>query len=325
MRATAAIVGPGNVGSDLLYKLLRCEHVEPRWMIGRDPGSAGLARARELGLATSAAGVDWLLAQDELPDLVFDATCATAHASAAAMYEAAGILAIDLTPAAVGPLVVPAVNLDAHLDAANLNMVTCSGQATVPIVHAIAAVTAVLDAHVVASIASRSAGPGTRANVDRLNETTARAIEHVGGARRGHALIVLDPADPPRPMRATVICDVDPGADRDAMRQSLREIIGDVAAYVPGYRLALEPRFDRGRVTVVLEVEGAGDFLERFSGNLDIITASAARAGDQIAAHICNDASQRPPRRRAYHAARAGPSQTEPREAVSTAHLVPNS
>ena len=284
MRATAAIVGPGNVGTDLLYKLLRSEHVQPCWMIGRDCASPGLARARELGLMTSAEGVGWLLAQDELPDLMFDATCADAHASAAPRYEAAGIRAVDLTLAAVGPLVAPAVNLHAHLDAANVNMVTCGGQATVPVVHAIARVTTVRRARVVASIASRSAGAGTRANIDTLNETTARAIERLGGARHAQATIALDRADPPRPMRATVICDVDRAAEHDAIRESLREIVADVAAYVPGYQVG-EAQFDHGRVTVLLEVEGAGDFLERYSGNLDIITAAAARVGDQIAQH----------------------------------------
>ena len=298
MKATAAIVGSGNVGSDLLYKLLRCEHVAPRWMIGRDPASAGLARARELGLVTSAEGVDWLLAQHELPDLVFDATCAQAHASAAPRYQAACVRTVDLTPAAVGSLVVPAVNLDAHLDAANVNMVTCGGQATVPIVHAVARVTAVRYAQIVASIASRSAGPGTRANIAQFTETTARAIEQLGGAQRGKASIILDPSDPPPPMRATAICEVDPDADRDAIAWSVREIVADVAAYVPGYRLAAQPRFDGARVNVQLEVEGAGDYLARYSGNLDIITAAAARVGEQLAQHIRGELAAIPARPR---------------------------
>jgi acetaldehyde dehydrogenase len=286
MKANAAIVGSGNIGIDLLHKLLRCEHVQPRWMIGRDPESAGLARARDLGLVTSAEGVDWLLAQDELPDLVFDATSVKAHASAAPRYQAAGIRAIDLTPAAVGPFVVPVVNLDAHLDARNVNMVTCGGQASVPIVHAVARVTAVRYAETVASIASKSAGPGTRANIDEFTETTSRALEAVGGAEHGKAIIILNPADPPPLMRDTVICEVDADADRDAIAESVREMVAEVAAYVPGYRLKAEPQFDGTRVMVLLEIEGAGDFLERYSGNLDIITAAAARVGEQLAQHI---------------------------------------
>lgn len=283
VKATAAIVGSGNVATDLLYKLLRSESIQPRWMVGRNPASAGLARARELGLITSPEGLDWLLAQDELPALVFDATCAQAHTSAAPRYRAAGIRVVDLTPAAVGPLVVPAVNLDAQLDAANVNMVTCAGQATVPIVHAIARVNAVRHAQVVVSIAFGSAGPGTRANIDQLIATTGRALQALGGAQRAEASVILDGADPPRPMRASVTCELARGARRHAILRSMHAIVADVAAYVPGYRLVAEPRFDRGRVIVLLEVEGAGDFLARHCGNLDIITAAAARVGQLLA------------------------------------------
>jgi acetaldehyde dehydrogenase len=290
-RVSAAIVGSGNIGSDLLVKLLRSEVVEPRYMVGVDPDSDGLRRAHDLGLEVSSDGVDWLLERDQLPELVFEATSAGAHAANAPRYEDAGIQVIDLTPAAVGPFVVPVVNLGEHLDAANVNMVTCGGQATIPIVAAISRVTDVPYAEIVASISSRSAGPGTRANIDEFTQTTARAIEKIGGAHRGKAIIILNPAEPPLIMRDTVFCSVPGHVDVAAVTESIVRMVEEVASYVPGYRLTAEPQFDearsewhgQARVAIFLEIEGNGDYLPPYSGNLDIMTAAAARVGELLA------------------------------------------
>ncbi|GAA4831674.1 acetaldehyde dehydrogenase (acetylating) [Saccharopolyspora rosea] len=288
---TAAIVGPGNIGTDLLVKLQRSEDVDVRYMVGVDPDSDGLAKARELGVQASADGVDWLLDRPEPPDLVFESTSAKAHLANAPRYAEAGITAIDLTPAATGPFVCPPVNLDEHHDAPNVNMITCGGQATIPIVHAVSRVVPVDYAEIVASISSRSAGPGTRANIDEFTETTAHAIETVGGAGRGKAIIILNPVDPPMIMRDTIFCSLPPDVDRDAVSESVHRMVDDVRRYVPGYALRAEPQFDdpspdwggKGRVAVFLEVRGNGDHLPEWAGNLDIMTAAAVRAGELIA------------------------------------------
>jgi acetaldehyde dehydrogenase len=294
-KLTAAIVGPGNIGTDLMFKLLRSEHVEPRWMIGVDPASEGLRLAAEQGLQASHQGVDWLLEQDELPDLVFEATSAYVHREYAPRYEERGIRAVDLTPAAVGPAVIPPVNGDDHVDAMNVNMITCGGQATIPMVaavsRAVADVGGVSYAEIVASVSSMSAGPGTRANIDEFTRTTAAGVQSIGGAARGKAIIILNPAEPPMIMRDTIYCAVPPEADRDAILASVTAMEKAVQEYVPGYRLLQEPQLDEPsaatqgqlKVSVFVEVEGAGDYLPPYAGNLDIMTAAAARVGDTIA------------------------------------------
>ncbi|MFI5909477.1 acetaldehyde dehydrogenase (acetylating) [Dactylosporangium sp. NPDC051541] len=297
----AAIIGSGNIGTDLMVKLLRGSGVlRPLAMAGIDPESDGLARAARLGLETTAGGVEGLLKLQRFSDVevVFDATSAAAHrVNAAALSGYPRIRLVDLTPAALGPHVVPAVDLDAHRDARNVNMVTCGGQATIPIVAAVRSVVPVAYAEIVASIAARSAGPGTRANIDEFTETTARAIETVGGARRGKAIIVLNPAEPPLIMRDTVCCLVDlTGSAAAEVVAAVEAMVKDVAAYVPGYRLkqAVQVQPVRGdvstlaagvthQITVLLEVEGAGHYLPAYAGNLDIMTAAAVRVGERLA------------------------------------------
>jgi acetaldehyde dehydrogenase len=245
-----------------------------------------------MGVEVSAGGVDWLLDRPQLPDLVFEATSVRAHLANAPRYAEAGIQVVDLTPAAVGPMVCPPVNLGGHLDAPNVNMITCGGQATIPVVRAVSAVTPVPYAEIVASIASRSAGPGTRANIDEFTVTTARAIESIGGAGAGKAVIILNPADPPMIMRDTVFCAISPDAEHDAITDSVLAMVAEVARYVPGYTLRADPQFDPpaegwggwARVAVFLAVRGNGDYLPPWAGNLDIMTAAAARVGDLLAA-----------------------------------------
>jgi acetaldehyde dehydrogenase len=307
----AAVIGSGNIGTDLLIKMLRLgRQVEVAALVGIDPASDGLARAERLGVPTTAKGVEGLIALPGFPDvqIVFDATSAKAHEANARALAPYGKRLIDLTPAALGPFVVPAVNLDRHLDAPNLNMVTCGGQATIPVIAAIAAVAAVPYAEIVASIASKSAGPGTRANIDEFTETTASAIESVGGAGRGKAVIVLNPAEPALIMRDTVLCLVDaPDQDTHArIAASVEAMVADVAAYVPGYRLKQPVQFTpvaehpqtlvgdqpvTHQITVLLEVEGAGHYLPAYAGNLDIMTSAALQVGERIAARLLGGAA----------------------------------
>jgi acetaldehyde dehydrogenase len=279
----AAIVGSGNIATDLLIKLQRSESIQARWMVGIDPESDGLRRAAGLGVETSAGGVGWLLRQDPLPDLVFEATSAKAHAANAPLYAERQITAVDLTPAAIGPYVVPPVNLTEHIGKPNLNMVTCGGQATIPMVYAVSRVTEVPYAEIVASVASAAAGPGTRANIDEFTRTTAGAVAQLGGASRGKAIIILNPAKPAVIMRDSIFVAVARDVDEQAVADSVRAMEAEVQQYVPGFRLTADPQFDDGRVAIFVQVEGAGDYLPSYAGNLDIMTAAAAKVGEEIA------------------------------------------
>ena len=289
-KVLAAIIGPGNIGTDLLAKLRRSDVIEVGYVVGVVE-SDGLRRARDLGIPASAEGIDWLLAQDRLPAIVFDATSAKAHRSAAPKLAAAGIVAVDLTPAAVGPLVCPPVNFTEHVAANNINMISCGAQATVPIVHAVSSVVDVPYAEIVASVASTSAGPGTRANIDEFTHTTSRAVRELGGTPKGKAIIILNPVEPPMIMRDTVFCAIPAGADEAAITDSIERRVKEVQQYVPGYALRVAPQYDpprdswdgNGRVAVFLEVRGAGDYLPEYAGNLDIMTAAAARVGELVA------------------------------------------
>jgi acetaldehyde/propanal dehydrogenase len=294
VRIKSAIIGSGNIASDLFFKALRSEWIEPAWMVGIDAASPGLERAREHGVRTTAEGIDGLvphLAPDGI-QIAFDATSASAHAEISDKLRRAGVLVIDLTPAAIGPYCIPPVNLHEHIKSGvmDVNMVTCGGQATVPMVAAVSRVQPVAYAEIIATVASRSAGPGTRNNIDEFTRTTARAVEVLGGAKQGKAIIILNPAEPPLLMRDTIHCLTEDAPDEAAIEASLRQMIKDVQHYVPGYQLKNGPVFDGKRVSVYLEVEGLGDFLPPYAGNLDIMTAAALRTGEAFAQAISEGA-----------------------------------
>ena len=285
-----ALIGPGNIGTDLLAKLKRSEVLEPVWMVGIDPESDGLKRAKEMGLNTTAEGVDGLLpyvARDGV-QIAFDATSAYVHAENSRKLNELGVVMIDLTPAAIGPYCVPPVNLSEHIgkQEMNVNMVTCGGQATIPMVAAVSRVQPVSYGEIVATVSSRSVGPGTRKNIDEFTRTTAGAVEKIGGAKKGKAIIVINPAEPPLIMRDTVHCLVEGEPKEAEITASVHAMIAEVQKYVPGYRLVNGPVFDGQRVSVFLEVEGLGDYLPKYAGNLDIMTAAAAQTAEEIAREI---------------------------------------
>jgi acetaldehyde/propanal dehydrogenase len=285
-----ALIGPGNIGTDLLYKLKRSPVLDPVWMVGVDPTSEGLKRARDMGLKTTDQGVDGLLPHvvADGVQIAFDATSAYVHKENSDKLTKLGVLMIDLTPAAIGPYCVPPVNLREHVGKGetNVNMVTCGGQATIPMVAAISRVQAVKYGEIVATVASKSAGPGTRKNIDEFTRTTAGAIEKVGGAKQGKAIIIINPAEPPLIMRDTVHCLTEGEPDQARITESVKEMVKEVQKYVPGYRVVNGPVFDGNRVSIYLEVEGLGDFLPKYSGNLDIMTAAAARTAEMFAEEI---------------------------------------
>ena len=293
-RIKVAILGSGNIGSDLMYKLLKQPgHMELVLLAGIDPGSEGLARARSLGIASSAEGIQAILEHSEVK-IVFDATSAKAHVRHAKALREAGRIAVDLTPAARGPYVVPPANLTEYIDSVNVNMVTCGGQATAPMVYAVSRTTPVQYAEMVSTISSLSAGPGTRQNIDEFTETTSKALEVIGGAKQGKAIIILNPADPPIMMRNTVYVLPEGEFDQAEVMASIERMEAEVQEYVPGYHLKNPPVFEvqetawgkKQVVTMLLEVEGAGDYLPKYAGNLDIMTSAARRVGEAIAQHL---------------------------------------
>lgn len=286
-----AVLGPGNIGSDLMYKIERSRHMKMSLMAGIVE-SEGIRRARALGIGTTTEGIEGILKAGDDIKIVFDSTGAAPHLKHAPLLKAAGKIAIDLTPAAVGPYLVPCVNLEELRDAVNVNMVTCGGQATIPMVYAISRVAGAEYAEIVACVSSKSAGPGTRQNIDEFTETTAKAVEKVGGADRGKAIIILNPAEPPIMMTNTIYVRVkDKNVSAGDIAKSVDAMVADLRQYVPGYSLRIPPILDGDKVTVGVEIEGAGDFLPKYSGNLDIINAAAVAAGDKIAQRLLGERS----------------------------------
>ncbi|WP_261832992.1 acetaldehyde dehydrogenase (acetylating) [Amphritea atlantica] len=288
----AVIIGPGNIGTDLLMKMQRSEWIEPVWMVGIDPESDGLKRAREMGIKTIAEGVDGVLPyviEDDIR-VAFDATSAYVHAENSRKLNELGVIMIDLTPAAIGPFCVPPVNLRAHAQnlEMNVNMVTCGGQATIPMVAAVSSVQPVEYGEIIATVSSKSAGPGTRKNIDEFTRTTAGAVEKVGGAKKGKAIIIINPAEPPLMMRDTVHCLTEGEPDQAAITASVHAMVKEVQKYVPGYHLVNGPVFDGNRVSMFMEVEGLGDYLPKYAGNLDIMTAAGLRTAEMFAEEAAN-------------------------------------
>ena len=288
----AVIIGPGNIGTDLLMKMMRSEWVEPVWMVGIDPESEGLKRAQEFGIKVSSTGVDGMLdkvIEDDIR-IAFDATSAYVHAENSRKLNELGVIMVDLTPAAIGPFCVPPVNLKQHATQLemNVNMVTCGGQATIPMVAAVSQVQAVEYGEIIATVSSRSVGPGTRQNIDEFTRTTAGAVEAVGGANKGKAIIIINPAEPPLLMRDTVHCLTKETPDQEAITASVQAMVKEVQKYVPGYKLVNGPVFDGNKVSVFMEVEGLGDFLPKYAGNLDIMTAAGLRTAEMFAEEAAN-------------------------------------
>ncbi|MEO4052078.1 acetaldehyde dehydrogenase (acetylating) [Solibacillus sp. CAU 1738] len=286
------VIGSGNIGTDLMMKIQRSPYIEMAVMIGIDPESEGLQRAEAAGVKTITNGIEGFLQQHELADILFDATSAKAHVLHVEKLKGLGKKIIDLTPAAIGPFVIPTVNLQDHIEVDVVNMVTCGGQATIPIIHAINSVQQVEYAEIVATIASKSAGPGTRANIDEFTETTSLAIEKIGGATKGKAIILLNPAEPPLIMRDTILCTLQEQAQEEAIMEAIHEMVAKVNEFVPGYRLKMEPLIDEKQVSVFLEVEGLGDYLPVYAGNLDIMTAAALKVGEEIAQAMIAEEAQ---------------------------------
>ncbi|WAG81588.1 acetaldehyde dehydrogenase (acetylating) [Metapseudomonas furukawaii] len=296
----AVIIGPGNIGTDLLMKMQRSKSIEPIWMVGIDPDSEGLKRAAKMGIKTCATGVDGLLPHVIEDDIrvAFDATSAYVHAENSRKLNELGVIVIDLTPAAIGPYCVPPVNLEAHAKnlEMNVNMVTCGGQATIPMVAAVSRVQPVAYGEIIATVSSRSVGPGTRQNIDEFTRTTANAVEKVGGAKQGKAIIIINPAEPPLIMRDTVHCLTEVEPNQVAITESVHAMVAEVQKYVPGYRLVNGPVFDGNRVSLFIEVEGLGDFLPKYAGNLDIMTAASLRTAEMFAEKVANGIIELPTR-----------------------------